>query len=424
MVVLERTKALPGLQLCLLAIVAAGATYARSEVGPLQESVRISLSLTDNQMALLQGPALALPLFLLSMPLGVLIDRRSRVSLLFSFVFLSIVGNLLTATTSSFVLLFVVRGLIGLSSPATSIAVLSLIADHYEPSKRGRALMTISLGQVFGDSAAFAAGGLLLSTLGSGANGWRGVMVCLSIPLFLVLSLFLLLREPPRRETVIRNPSARVGAAELWRYRTVILPLLIGGLMVGMVDVAVQIWAAPMYARRFNLPADRIGTLMAIVLLISGVIGPILGGFLADVCQRHGGGRGMVAALSGLALLSVPAGLLGVAPGIVFTGVLLAAFVTIGNAIGVMQATLFTIVIPNELRGVCIGLSTTVGIPFSMGISPLVASFLSDTLGGPAALGKGLTIMCMSVSLLGAVSFAWGQRYFSHSSQARIESSQ
>ena len=132
----------------------------------------------------------------------------------------------------------------------------------------------------------------------------------------------------------------------------------------------------------------------------------------------------MVAALSGIALLSVPAGLLGVAPGVLFTSVLLAAFVTIGNAIGVIQATLFTVVIPNELRGLCIGLSTTVGIPFSMGLSPLAVSFLSGTLGGPADLGKALAIMCVSVSLLGAAIFAWGQRYFSPSSESPIGSGQ
>ena len=166
-----------------------------------------------------------------------------------------------------------------------------------------------------------------------------------------------------------------------------------------MVDVAVQIWAAPMYARHLHLPNDRIGTLMAIVLLISGVLGPILGGVLADVCQRRGGARHMVRALSGIALLSVPAGLLGVVPGVMLTSVFLAAFVTLGNAISVVQATLFTVVIPNELRGLCVGLSTTLGIPFSMGLSPLIVSVLSGALGGSAALGKALALMCVTISL-------------------------
>src|SRR6185312_349592 len=90
----------------------------------------------------------------------------------------------------------------------------------------------------------------------------------------------------------------------------------------------------------------------------------------------------------------------------------LAAFVTLGNAISVVQATLFTVVIPNELRGLCVGLSTTLGIPFSMGLSPLIVSVLSGALGGSAALGKALALMCVTISLLGAAAFAWGQARF------------
>jgi MFS family permease len=179
-----------------------------------------------------------------------------------------------------------------------------------------------------------------------------------------------------------------------------------------MVDVAVQIWAAPMYTRRFSLPTEHIGTLMALVLLVSGVLGPILGGVLADVAQRRGGVSVMASALSALALLSVPAGFLGVAPGVMLTSILLAAFVTLGNAISVIQAALFTVVIPNELRGLCVGLSTTLSIPFSIGLAPMIVSFLSGLLGGPGTLGKALALLCSMVSLLGALTFAWGKRYF------------
>jgi hypothetical protein len=61
---------------------ATAGAYARTAMSPLQETMRVALGLSDNQMASLQGPALALPLMLVAVPLGVLIDSRSRVRML------------------------------------------------------------------------------------------------------------------------------------------------------------------------------------------------------------------------------------------------------------------------------------------------------------------------------------------------------
>jgi MFS family permease len=99
-------------------------------VSPLQETLRISLALSDNQMALLQGPALALPLALASIPLGMLIDRRSRVRLLLIFAMGTVAAGLLTTMASGLVMLVCARVLMGLTAAATSITVYSTLADH------------------------------------------------------------------------------------------------------------------------------------------------------------------------------------------------------------------------------------------------------------------------------------------------------
>ncbi len=70
------------MDMALLGLAVTAGTYARTLLGPLQEALGASLDLSDNQLALLQGPALALPLLVMSVPLGLLIDRRSRVRLL------------------------------------------------------------------------------------------------------------------------------------------------------------------------------------------------------------------------------------------------------------------------------------------------------------------------------------------------------
>jgi len=72
-------------QMLLLTIAAMAGSYARVTFGPLQEAIRTTLQLTDNQIAVLQGLALAVPLMVLTIPLGLAIDRYSRIRLILAF---------------------------------------------------------------------------------------------------------------------------------------------------------------------------------------------------------------------------------------------------------------------------------------------------------------------------------------------------
>jgi MFS family permease len=399
-------------QLILLTSAASAANYAQTALSPLQEAMRTAIGLTDNQMAILQGPAIALPLAIVGIPLGLLIDRRSRALLVVIFMALNLLGSVLTALASSFLALFVARCLVGLAVPGVAMATLSMIADLYAPSQRGRALTVLAIGQVAGMSAAFALGGELLARAEPGPDAWRYAMLEISVPLLVVLVLVLGTREPVRTGIAVSEPSTRASFGELWRYRAVATPLLMGVVMVGLVDSASMIWAAPTLSRDFALRPDRVGTIMATCLLTASLLGPLIGGLLADFCQRTGGPRRTVAAIGGLALLSAPSGLFAVMPGVVSASALLTVFMTIGSAIGVSGAPVSTIVIPNELRGLYMAVTSAVSAPLSLGLAPLLVSLLSGHLGGPQMIGRALAILCFTISMLGAALFTFGRRYF------------
>jgi len=156
-----------GFQLLLLAFAMAGAGYTRTAISPLQEAMRLALSLSDNQMALLQGPVIGVPVALAAIPLGLLIDRTCRVRLLEVLLVLSVLGSLFTAFASSFSLLLLARGLAGVTGLGIVPVVFSILADLYPPAQRGRAVTVALIGQVAGNSAAFAFGGALLAMSGS-----------------------------------------------------------------------------------------------------------------------------------------------------------------------------------------------------------------------------------------------------------------
>jgi len=400
-------------QLLLLTLAAASVNYAQFIVSPLQEAMRVALGLNDNLIAVLQGPAMALPLALASIPLGILIDRHARTRLIRGFVFLALSGSLLTAWASDFVLLFLSRCLVGLAVPAVAFAAISMIADLYTPAQRGRALMVVAIGQVGAMSGAFALGGVLLASMHHGSNGWRWALLWLTMPLVGIMILAFFLREPQRTGVAVQKPSPRAAVTELWRYRAVLAPLVAGTAMVSVVDTATLIWAAPTLSRNFLLSADRVGSIMAIALLVNGIAGPVAGGLLADFCQRTGGPRRTVWVLSGLVLLSAPAGSFGMMRSLTATTVGLVVFLAVGNAINVMIAPLVTVIIPNELRGLSMATLSAVSGPLCLGLAPPAVSLLSQVTGGPATIGQALALVCIAFSLVGAATLAWGSRHFS-----------
>lgn len=405
------TPAGRNLQFLLLIIAATTAAYARFSISPLQEAMRSALSLSDNQMALLQGPALALPMVMAAIPLGLLIDRYSRVRLLLIFAVLDTSGSILTALASSFTLLLIARGLVGLAVAAISTTAFSLLADLYAPAERGRASMIVIVGQYGGMSAAFALGGALLARPNAGHDSWRWAMLWLTGPMMAVMFLMLAMREPSRTGLVINKPSARQSFSELWLYRGVIAPLLMGLVMAEMEILAVLTWAAPTLSRNFAVSTERVGAIMAIGLMVSGAVGPIAGGFLADLCQRAGGPRRTMSMLGWLAILAVPTGLFAVVPGVVPASVLLVTYLMLLGGSLVIGIALFTVVIPNELRGLCMSTLAGAQVLFGVALAPMMVSLLSGILGGPDMIGRALALVCVTISILAAATFMVGRRF-------------
>jgi len=399
-------------QLLLLAASTWAVTYARYALGPLQEAIRVDLALTDNQMAWLQGPALALPMALGAIPFGLYVDRFPRAPLFLAGAGLILAATVASAFAPSYPFLIAARCVVGLAFAAVIVAAYSAVADLYAVAQRGRATMVVCMGEITAPPAAFAVGGVLLTLVVVGQEGWRSALLWMCTPLLFAALLLLLLRELPRTDVVVENAPLRVAWRGLWGYRGVVVPLMFARIMVWIADGAVVVWAIPSFARSFAMQPERVSVIMASALLVCGVLGPVLGGPLADICQRSGGPRRTVTALLVLAVLSVPAALFAIMPNASVAGMVLTLFLTLGATFGVAAMTLATIVIPGELRGLYVAVSVVAGATFSIGLAPVVVSALSAVLGGPARIGLALAIVCGSTTLISVVALGWGRRYF------------
>jgi hypothetical protein len=89
---------------------------------------------------------------------------------------------------------------------------------------------------------------------------------------------------------------------------------------------------------------------------------------------------------------------------------LLVVYIVIVSATIVTGTTLFTIVVPNRLRGLCISILFGSATLFGLGLAPPAVSLLSGAMGGSAMIGRALSLLAATTGLLGAAAFILGRR--------------
>lgn len=404
-------RTLWGAILVLAVAVTAGATM-RTVFSPLQEAAKLSMGLTDVQLSLIQGVAVALPMALIALPLGWLADHSNRIRILLALSVIWTAGMALTAFAEDFNLLFVARMLAGVAGNFVVPVAISVAADMCMPERRGRSLLVLSLGNVVGGALAFAIGGGLLGavieqTAPSLMNlePWRAVSLWFAIgSAVLTLPLFLL-HEPERHEIEHANAPIKVIAAALWKRKGFLIPLFIGQVGVVMADMAAAVWAAPVLERNYGLTPTQFGAWMGGGLLLAGIVGSVIGGFGADWGQKLHRRGGILTAALVAALIAVPASLYPVMPTTLMFGIAFTLLMTAGTVAGLVTATAIAVLIPNEERGLCLGAFMILGALIGIGVAPLVVTTASQAMGGESQLALALAATSVVIGVLSLVGF-------------------
>ncbi|MDB5714360.1 MAG: transporter [Sphingomonadales bacterium] len=393
--------------------------------GTVQEGAKAELKLSDYSLGIIQGVGAAIPLVLFSVPIGILVDRTRRTRLLVGLALVWTAGTLLTAVAGSMATLFIARMLVGIGTTGALTAVLSIGSDLCAPTERGRAMLIISLGKALGVALALAAGGALYGMFAHGTGWfatimpWRGVhfvLACVSAVMVLPL---LALREPQRREVAeaIHSPF-RVLAAELWTRRGFLIPLFIGQSSVVMADTAAAIWAPPVLSRSYGLSPDQFAGWMGLLLFSTGVLGTIVGGFVADVGHKSRLRGGILTGAVVAAIIGIPAALFAIGPSVTLFAIGLGTLALAGSVTGVTTSVTLTVLIPNELRGLCIGAFIAVAGLVGYGIAPVLVAAVSGLLGGEAHIAPALAVVGVTVSMISVAAFIVAMRFAPQSATA------
>lgn len=406
-----RTAALP---LAILALSMTAGFTALGSFATVQEGAKAELGLTDSNLALVQGWSAALPLALLSVPIGILVDRLNRVRILVALSLCWTAGTLLTAYAADLPLLFVARMLAGIGATGALTAALSIGADLCAPEERGRAMLAMTLGKTVGIAAAFALVGWLFGLFpdgGFGLSAWRASHLTLGLLCIACLLPLLAIREPVRREVAAGvGAPMRVLLAELWSRRAFLIPLFLGQISVVMADHAALVWAAPVLGREFGLQPDQFAGWMGALVLGTGLGGAVLGGFAADRGQKSGRRGGILLGALIAAVFGVPAALFPVVGSVPAFATLLGLLVLCGTVTGLITSVSLTVFLPNEVRGLAIGLFISIAGVIGFGVAPALVVWVSSWLGGEGYLAPALAAVGLVTGVLAIAAFAQAMR--------------
>lgn len=260
----------------------------RQIVGVLAVPIKKDLALTDTQVGLMIGLAFALFYTGLGIPIAWLADRRSRVKIIAISLALWSLFTALCGATRSFGQLFLARMGVGIGEAGGVAPSYSLIADYFPPEQRGRALAIFAFGIPIGSALGLYLGGWIAEVV-----NWRVAFAVVGAGGLLVVPLIAFgIAEPIRGG---RDPGAEAAAPPPFLRTLATLAakpsfwlLSFGAACSSIMGYGLFAWLPSLFVRSFHMSLIQASTFYGTIVLVGGLAGIWLGGWLSD---RLGKGR-------------------------------------------------------------------------------------------------------------------------------------
>ena len=254
---------------------------------------------------------------LATVPLGIWADRAKRKDVVAISVAIWSLATAFTALANSFITLFISRMVLGIGEAGYFPAGTALMSDYFSRTRRSRIMSWWSVGQLVGILIGFVIGG---EVAGIFVGSWRLAFVFTGIPGLILAFLAWKLREPRRNqadeEEIPLYPFTLGNVAEieephqamkitpnvlsqfgsLLRIKTLVV-LIIMQIFAYFV-LGVNLVYLPTFLQQkdiFGLTSGQAGLISGGVIVLAGMAGTVLGGYMADwLNRRHQGARVLV----------------------------------------------------------------------------------------------------------------------------------
>ena len=275
----------------------------RSILTLLVQAVKSSLRLSDGAMGLMLGAGFVLTFSLAGLFIGRLVDRVNRRNLLILAIAVWSISAAAGGLAQNGVQLFVTRMGVGVGEAALFPIAVSLIADYFEPSRRGKPYGLFTTGVYAGGGLSLILAGAVLpwatatsarfAVSGHVIEPWRIVLFLMLIPGIVGCGLLATMKEPTRRHAPAAETALHNAGFADWRAKaSVFLPHHLFMSLVTLAMVAITAWMPAVLIREHAMATRSVGLLFGTVIAVTGVASAALAGVLADRASRRKGAAG------------------------------------------------------------------------------------------------------------------------------------
>lgn len=389
----------------------------RGIINLVVDPLRAELGLSDLQIGALQGLAFGIVYAVGGILLGAWADYRSRRNLVIAGIAVWSLATCAAGLAQGFGQLFAARLIVGLGEAALSPAAASLIADLFEPHRRGRPMGLFLTAQAIAGGLAItltglvmtaaAAGDLSVVGLPPGLSPWRATFLLFGACGVVLVFALTTCREPPRGTTE-RPPNLLAQMRATVRYGAargrVFVPLYLGFAVCFMAAYGSHGWTPAMLMRAFDFDAAELARFLGPWTMAFAIAGPIAGALIIDPIARRFGDRGRLVFIAGAILLALPSGLAVYAPDGRSAALLVASGSAVYPLVGLGVLTTLQSQWPAGMRGFGVALTGLVNTFIGAVGGPLIVAAITERiLGDPALVGVAiawLVVPCLVVAAL------------------------
>jgi len=379
--------------------------------------IQNDLNITDTQISALQGLAFVITYVGLCVPIGRIIDKTHRVSVMIIGLLIWSAATIACGFSKNYISMFIARMGIGAGESTVHPGSISILGDYFDSDKIASPMSIYLLGPYLGAGIAMIFGAqvldwtsqmdsnFILPLVGEVAP-WQLTFIAVGLPGVIVACLFLTIREPKRRIQEIESqeaPSFKKIAEYIKNNWQVYGAIIIGNSCLIILLYGLQSWVPTMLLRVYEWDLIQSGRVYGLIAMLAGSAGVLSGPFVLKLMSKNNiDAPHFKLAIFGISMASLSLVLLpfqaNVNIALIFV-TLASFFVTLPLA-GTSSA--MVIVSPNRIRGVITGIYVVVTSVFGLVLGPfLVASSTDFIFQDPNAVAKSLALVSVLIGPVG-----------------------
>ena len=240
--------------------------------------------------------------FVTSPIFGYLGDRVSRKWLIAAGIFIWSLGTVLTGFAGTFGMLLGFRALVGVGEASYATISPGLISDTFGGKHRNNALTIFYVAIPVGFALGYLFGGEM-----SALHGWRSAFIWAGAPGLLLALILLPFKDPERGQAEAAGGTAKPEFRDFLKLFTNPKYMLVvwGYVAYTFALGAFSFWGPTFLEKMHGLKTEQANRFFGAVIVVGGLVGTMLGGFVATAWQRRNP-AGYAWVLTGSILLAAP----------------------------------------------------------------------------------------------------------------------